>query len=849
MPKIPLYNKAGPSQVPLATGQLGARASTDVFTAPARQMAALGETVGRAGRQYAEGEMRILQNKQRFDAEKAKIDFDFKMAEKEREEKTTLKELTREAQDTFGTMLIEDNSRSVAEAEARFDGEFEKFADNIRGRGYTPRFEQVALNAAQNVFSSNRLGAKQKAFDNGTRIATETDNQFLDDALQTLRTYPSGSPERDLIMSQIDDIFTTAGNENRKLKYTPQSFSLTSKLEAANAGFQDAANPADVDATLKVIIDDETIPAGKKSEALGVARATKERLATELYDLTRETIVESALSSTEAAAVKDGFDKGEDFTITRANGDELSFSVKDMPIGRRIQISKMANDIAKEFTQETRNLLSGEIAGGYDAEGAAGLLSTITNIRRRDDISEEDADAAILAQARRFAADAQAAYDAGDYDNADSLASASQLLLNEPLGGLVSLRDKTGAVATSANSIFTSTSGLMANSQSKRVEAGQISLAKDLIENGVLDSLGSSFTSKQTNAALEQAIAGKSLPQQFELLEQNNLVYEPIKNTIDGASVEGRGATPDMTQVMQGLELYRQAKVRGSGVLNNHADEDSQAFFNSVLALESVGVETEDAIRKVSLALRTEIDINAAYKNIKPEVDRILDGSVFEIFGVTLSGETITNRSYLHQKLEDLSKIYIGHGLPRRDAVKKAAEQMEASHINLRGMYIPRSSSYPQDLTRMADLAAADFIAKNPNMADEQVSIFPTPGRADEWNVMVNGTLAPTSYEGSVYTFEDLQGLLAGDKQSDNAELIRQNLEARGLTTIDQVTEEFQRLNREANALTGGTLSRIRQEEGEAAAEAAIGKREQLRNEAELVRQLLLELRKAESGS
>jgi hypothetical protein len=44
-------------------------------------------------------------------------------------------------------------------------------------------------------------------------------------------------------------------------------------------------------------------------------------------------------------------------------------------------------------------------------------------------------------------------------------------------------------------------------------------------------------------------------------------------------------------------------------------------------------------------------------------------------------------------------------------------------------------------------------------------------------------------------------------------------------------------------------LARIRREEGEAAADAAIAKRTQLQNEAELVRQLLLDLRKAESGS
>lgn len=846
MPKIPLYNDGGSSQVPLATGQLGARASADVFTAPARQMAALGETIGRAGRQYAEGQIRIMQNQQQFDAEKAKIDFDFKMAEKEREEKTILKEVSRDVQDYFGTMLVNDDSRNVTEAETRFDNAWRQIEENIKARKYSPRFETIVIDAAKNIYASNRLGAKQKAFDNGTRIATETDNQFLDSALQTLRTYPAGSPEHELAISQVNDIFVTASNENRKLKYTQQSFSLTAKLEGANLGFQNATTPAEVDAVLKTVIDDNTIPAGKKGEARTVARAAKNRLATALYEDTTETLIEANLSASEANQIRDGFTEGENFTITRANGEEMTFNVKDMPIGRRIQVRAVAKEIANGFTQELRNGLAGEISDAYDSGGADGIIAIGTDIRQRGDVSEEDADAAILAQARRLAADAQAAYDSGDYDNADALASASQTLLNETFGSDASLRDKVGPVSTSANSIFTSTSSILAQSQSKRVTAAQIDLAVGLMEAGTFDSLGSSFEPKIRDAALERAMAGKSLPEQLEILEQNNLTSETVKSIIDGAAVEARGATPDMKQVMQGLEAYRQVKVRGGGVLRNHADEDSRAFFNSVLLLESVGTETEDAIRRVSLALSTDIDINASYQLIKPEVDKILDGNVFEIFGVTLSGAVITNRSYVHQKLEDVSKIYIGHGMDRRAAVKLAAEDIEASHMNLRGMYIPRSRNYPPDLERMADLAAADYIAKNPNMADEQITIFPTPGRVDEWNVMVNGTLAPTSYDGSVYTLEDLQGLLAADRKVSNADLIRRNLEERGLTTEDQWRDEFRRLNREANRLTGANLGKIRREKGQAGVDAAIAKREQLRNDAELIMELLNAMKREE---
>lgn len=93
MPKIPLYNQGGPSPVELAAGRLGARPNEAALAAPARALTDLGETIGRTGRGFAQGEMRVQQSKLRFEEEKARVDFQFKKAEQERQDRDELKKL------------------------------------------------------------------------------------------------------------------------------------------------------------------------------------------------------------------------------------------------------------------------------------------------------------------------------------------------------------------------------------------------------------------------------------------------------------------------------------------------------------------------------------------------------------------------------------------------------------------------------------------------------------------------------------------------------------------------------------------------------------------------------------
>ena len=88
MPKIPLYNKGLGPTVDLATGQLGTSVDAQALSSPARQLAALGETIGRAGQTFA-------QNQINYNSRKARIDFEFEKAEQNREARKIADELSR----------------------------------------------------------------------------------------------------------------------------------------------------------------------------------------------------------------------------------------------------------------------------------------------------------------------------------------------------------------------------------------------------------------------------------------------------------------------------------------------------------------------------------------------------------------------------------------------------------------------------------------------------------------------------------------------------------------------------------------------------------------------------------
>jgi len=837
MPKIPLYNQGGPSPVELAAGRLGARPNEAALAAPARALTELGETIGRTGRGFAEGEMRVQQSKLRFEEEKARIDFNFQKAEQDQADRIYLKDLDRSTRENLIPKLLEDTSTSASAAKEKFSAEGAQILEGIKGQNLRPSLEAAALQTAENAILSVSLQAQEKGFKTQLKLANDSDNESLEIAKNQLSQFPEGSPEYELATKTAADIFKQAGNENRlgSLKFNPRTFESSVFIERTNLSIAKAEEETDLGALDQILVDvksNKSLGVGKQTEAASVIRATKKRVQDNIFQNARETLLEADLSSSEASQISELLGSDEDVVFERATGSEIVLRVQDMTVGARLTLQNDLEKIKNKAQQGLRDDLSAEILGDFDSNGIEGAVTKITSLANDPEVEDEDLEAAIVAAARNQLAESQAAFDKGEFDKADLHANAAQQLVGSAFGDIGELRQRTGAVGTSANSIFASASGIKAQGADERVKVASTVNAAAYMEAGIYDNFGAGTKPEIEKAALESVLSGKTLPEQFRVLANNNLTYERYQKSLFGAASEGLSPTYNEETVIQGLEVYKVAKVFGAAVLNNHTDVDTRAFFESVIALEESGIETSDAITRVNLAFQTGIDVNAKYNLVKDAVLDIADKSVTSIFGFDFSGQDVENRVYLHETIEKVAKIYIRTGtMSGKEAVEKAAEDIFGSHINLRGLLVPKSPSFPPQIERMIDLAAEDFIDQSPENSDgairdiNEISLFPAPGRVDEFFVLENGAVvndAPIN----MYTLQDLQGLLERDKAASDAVLIQEFLEARGLTEPQQIQAEIQKLNREARDLTGGSLSRIRREKGDAAAASAIADRD-----------------------
>ena len=757
---------------------------------------------------------------------------------------------------------MEDQSTNFGDAKANMEIQKEDYLKRLENKGYNKRRLGLVKSQIDSQFSIASLNAQKSAFDRGTQLSTEADNKSLDSHRQTMRTAAPGSAPYMLAEANAAKIFDAAKTENRKLSYSPQSFAQNVKVDTFNLKLESAQSPAELDAAYQTLKNDTSLNPSVLIKAKSSVATAKSNLGTKLYESTLETVVEADMSSSEAQQLIDGYKAGEDFSITRQNGDTISFNAKEMPVSRRNQLISEAEKIKKGFQIELRSANTASIVDGYETAGKDGALAIALDVyNTTEDV--KDANASVLATARTMDAQAKIALAEGDFQQAKLLSETANALVTESFGGRPSLIESADT-STSANSISKSVAATgitLVQEQQKQIkfDAGVKAFAA-----GELDNYAGAYTADEEEAMMNQGLSGKSLPEQLDLLSRNNMTSPTIKSIIDGAMKEGLSPSfdpsSDVNPVLQGLEAYRQVKARGKGILADHATEQNQAYFDSVLALEAVGVETVDAINRVTRGFNSGVDVDAKYSVVKSEVDGILDANVTTVFGAVLFGEKVDNRSSIQQRLEDLSKTYISMGtMDAKSAVQAAAKSINESHINLRGQLIPRRKSYPKDIKTMVDLAATDFFNKNQalpagdkgkitDLNIDDIALIPTSGRSDEWIVIHNGVVA--SYAGApLYTIGDLQGLYDADTSVQTAKKIQENLKKRGLTEPQKLQTEVQRLRREAGELTGLNLSNIRKEQGEEAADAAIAKRKSLLEEAAELQKSGVELGRLQSGS
>ena len=183
MPKIPLYNKGLGPTVDLSTGQLGTSVDAQALSSPARQLAVLGETIGRAGQTFA-------QNQINYNSRKARIDFEFEKAEQNREARKIADELSRKYDEQASDFNL-NNSRTYTTTDVAANAFNIAITDSARQEiselVVTDRQRTLIESKVLNSLAPKLSDAKKNAYIHGTNESVRSHDASFAKMLQKIQ--------------------------------------------------------------------------------------------------------------------------------------------------------------------------------------------------------------------------------------------------------------------------------------------------------------------------------------------------------------------------------------------------------------------------------------------------------------------------------------------------------------------------------------------------------------------------------------------------------------------------------------------------------------------------------------
>ena len=829
MPQIPLYNKGLGSTGVTTGGSLGPRASSGAFTGGGQELAKFGEVAGNMMYEY-------------YDADK----------------KAEAKSAIDAAENELTLVLDKHNNEDVSTSIQQYDDTYKDFSNgkikDIAGKYKLRPNEQKAMisklgDLAVGIQQRGRKEASKKQDINRGLTASDS----LDRNITEMSINVPGTPLYEKAKKNAEEILATSAN-NGILGYlktkTLQQVNLSVEQKTITHKILSSETDVELDLIHKEVIKSKQTDT-QKIKLLSNINARKNQLSFDIIEKATDQY-EGNFNYEEIQNSINFLRDNEDFTITSSDGDVISFNSSQQSQLTRTKVLKIATDKLKLIEDEFQTVGASNITESTNSKDSNLTDKIITEQYNTYD-NKKMVDETVITSAKGLYAQSEEFLAQGDFKSAEEKAKKVLDIVNKSYIKRPSLVNRVGVIGNTANKLKLSVAKTLIDIEEKKQYQAKINVGRKSFIHGDLDYYGNKFSEKEVADITEQEIAGKSLPLQIKLINDNNVVYKPFKSILIGGFREGL-SDPDSKQPQEGYELYVQMKAIAPGSLHKHLDDKATAFYESIDVLRDVGIEMPDAVNQVKRQMTSGIEITPRYNKIKDSVDQILDTQITSFLGFTFSGNEVKNRMYVHEKVKDLTEIFIGMGtMDEETAFGKAVDHVNRSHINLAGELLPKKSNFPfypqnETLIRAVDLAIEDFKIKNPEYAEEEIRLIPVPNRVDTWNIIVNSS--PASYATNPsYTDIDLQKFIQGDRLTKINDLIQENLKNRGLTEPQQLLAEAQKLRREANQLTGSTLYAIRKEQGEDAVKSAISKRNLLLEQANDINELLNEQQRLASGS
>jgi len=786
MPKIPLYAEGAGSLVKSPVGQTGPRASVAAFTAPSQALIGLGQQVGKAGLAYAE-------NKQRFEAQKSKIDFDFAMAEKQAEDKRIVSEEADAAVIATSAFLEQNQDTDTTGFNANFDTHRETLLQGLQSKGYTKRRLDLVTNAINNSIRAQRSTGSNRAFDRGQFARKTASEATIETSIQQAALYPEMHPERVRLENIISEQFTNASESGLKIKYTQNG--VTAQLVSQDYARQLAAVTDDAvrEEILNSINSDPRITQPVREALQTDSNQAKTRIRDNNLEFASTTINRAEIPLTETDEIRDAILKDGVYEFTNADGESaaIDFSVfKESDKGLLLEtLSRNQKNLEDVVTNNQIFTLQ----DSYDSEG--GVTAAVASVnamytpenmamtgKDADDLDNVALTHAGLLQEAVTNAVTEGSVTGNMMPDLLGRLDAAEAILNAQLGGRTPLSMRPGADGASAAKVLSSIATARKNLRKGAVEDANLTTMANVFSNGDFEFVVDTLKDPEVKAVVDSvmAIHANNVPKQISLLSQNNATYQRFSNILNASAQ--RMTNPDFdpesaeaADVFAGAELYRRMKLAGVGVVSNHVGGEQKKIYESFLTLEP-HFGSAGAVR-VMQQQRDEIQVEASYKLVQEQVESVADSQSAEyswyeyIPGLGREEEfTVQDTSAIVANVTRLTKEYIALGVDPKEAVELAAKDYGDAHVRVRNVMIAKTRDLPVNIEEMATMAVRSVYVRYPEISEnydsDELSIAAVPGTTDRWRLVSGGGYLVQLEDGTIpeFTKSELNDFVVTEK-------------------------------------------------------------------------------------
>lgn len=772
MPKIPVYRQ----QVEMAAGPLGPRAGAGL-EAPGQALSSFGKQVG-------------------------DIAYQFGMAEKQAE----ADRVYRESMATYGAQAdsLVNNSKSNTvngfEIEA---GAFRKeVLASVDARKELTNNQKEAIKAKLGGVIDRKISAgRGNVFNRQQKQRSKDTNEALNYLINEGAANPASIKAT---MNDIESIMIDAQAQGLDVNMDMNDVSL----EIENRGFglkilgdEQASNPSGLLATIENI-NNSNLSREAKAKRLSEARGALSRVRTIVEDQIVGQINQADGTRQDFENASENLLAGKAATFT-VNGKQVTVDPQTAGLTNKniealaTKLSKRANDIEDVVSD---NLVY-ELNTGFDIQaGVSGNVSSVAEMYSPERMATHGKDAEDLDdlsvvyadQLESGVSDMLTSGEASGDDFSELMLrlNTAESILNEQLGGRTPLATRVGAEGDNARKTLSRIATAKGKLNKMAQSDAEFATLVNVISNGDYEYIKDQANPEQTKKAVDGLMAkhADNIPKQISILANNNVKYERYSNILEanGKQLNNPNFDPegaDATEVFAAVELYREMKLFGPSVVNNHVTGDAKKNLEAALLLES-HYDLAGAV-KIMQRQREDIDVEASYKLVKESVESISDEasatySWYEyIPGLGRDEEfSVADKSAITSYVSRLTKEYIRLGVEADKAVELAAKDYGSTHRRVRNIMVPITKDLPENIEELATSAVQGAMLRHPELSDlyesDDLSIANIQGTNDRWTLVYDGGYPVQLMDGQIVEFsmDDLNVFMVNQKADEG--LIRE---------------------------------------------------------------------------